>query len=410
MCDGKRWYTSTKELQQASLEFCIACRKYQTLRLRVDVQTPRTLLAAVDAPSPHSKRPCRTRVPRLRARRVIWNMPTATELKSPIFALKDVVRLDFGPAFEGSLESVAWPQRLKEIDFSWGSLFNQPIEGVEFPPSLLELRLSDAFDQPIEDAILPKSLQFFMFGDDFNHPVDDIRWPPSLEQVFFGKHFNQPIEEVVWPSSLKELTFGYRSRFDQPIKDVEWPASLRQLTFGEAFDQPIESVTFPASLEELAFDTDFNQPIEGVTWPDSLQRLAFGFLFNQPIDNVRWPASLEEVCFGKHESQGFDHAIMFSEFNQRVDMCAWPASMRRLTLGHKFRQSLQGLGTWIPNLEIFHFLDHSNGSGDEDSLLRGIEWPTGLRQLAVFRDSRLDGVIIPSTVEVSRLCNESPTW
>ncbi|CAN0022129.1 unnamed protein product, partial [Ectocarpus sp. 6 AP-2014] len=58
MCDGKCWYTSTKELQQASLEFCIACRKYPTLRLRVDVQTPRTLLAAVDAPSPNTKRPC----------------------------------------------------------------------------------------------------------------------------------------------------------------------------------------------------------------------------------------------------------------------------------------------------------------------------------------------------------------
>ncbi|CAN0059775.1 unnamed protein product [Ectocarpus sp. 4 AP-2014] len=350
-----------------------------------------------------------TRVPRLRARRVIWNMSTATELEAPIFALKDVVRLNFGPAFEGSLEAVVWPQRLKEIDFDWSSRFNQPIEGVEFPPSLQELTLSDAFDQPIEDAILPTSLQVFMMGDDFNHPVEDVRWPPSLEQIYFGRYFNQPIEEVVWPSSLKEVTFGYRSRFDQSIEYVEWPASLRQLTFGEAFDQPIEWATFPASLEELAFDMDFNQPIEDVTWPDSLQRLAFGFFFNQSVDNVRWPASLQEVCFGKHEGRGFGSAIMFSEFNQRVDVCAWPASMRRLTLGHRFRQSLQGLGTWMPNLETLHLLDHSNGSDNEDSLLREIEWPKGLRQLAVFRDSSLDGVVIPSTVEVERLCNEAPT-
>ncbi|CAM9422986.1 unnamed protein product [Ectocarpus sp. 12 AP-2014] len=429
MCDGKRWYTSTKELQQASLEFCLACRKYQILELKVDAQTPRTLLTAVDAPPPHTKRPCRTRVPRLRARRVKWNMPTATGLRTPIFALKDVDCLRFGGVFNGSLEAVVWPPRLKQIIFfssefnqpidavQWpatlqkldlGDSFNQPVEGVDFPPSLEKLCFSECFDQPIEDVILPTSLQYLRMGDDFNHPIGDVRWPPSLQQIIFGRYFNQPIEEVVWPSSLKEFTFAYRSDFDQPIKDVKWPASLRELTFGESFDQPIERATFPASLEELAFGRDFNQPIEDVTWPDSLQRLAFGRFFNQPIDNVRWPASLEEVCFGVHDGEGFGNAVMFSAFNQRVDMCRWPVSMRRLTLGHKFRESLQALGTWMPNLETFHLLDHSNGSGSEDSLLRGIEWPKVLRHLVVFRDSSLDGVVIPSTVEVSRLCNAAP--
>ncbi|CAN0076491.1 unnamed protein product [Ectocarpus fasciculatus] len=96
---------------------------------------------------------------------------------------------------------------------------------------------------------------------------------------------------------------------------------------------------------------------------------------------------------------------MFSKFNQRVDVCAWPASLRRLTLGHKFRQSLQGLGTWMPNLETLNLLDF--GSGTENSLLCAIEWPKDLRQLAVFRESSLDGVVIPSTVELSRPCNDT---
>ncbi|CAM9816795.1 unnamed protein product, partial [Ectocarpus fasciculatus] len=77
-CDGNSWYTSTKELQLASLEFCTTCRNYPTLHLTVDAHTPRRLLAAADAPSPHPKRLCGTRVPRLRARSVTWDMPTAT--------------------------------------------------------------------------------------------------------------------------------------------------------------------------------------------------------------------------------------------------------------------------------------------------------------------------------------------
>ncbi|CAN0225618.1 unnamed protein product [Ectocarpus sp. 8 AP-2014] len=108
-CDGKSWYTSTKELQLASLGFCTACRNHQTVHLKVDVHIPRRLLAAADAPPPLPKRLCRTRVPRLKTRRVTWNMPTAAALRNPVFAMTDVEYLEFGGDFGGSLEAVAWP-------------------------------------------------------------------------------------------------------------------------------------------------------------------------------------------------------------------------------------------------------------------------------------------------------------
>ncbi|CAN0069951.1 unnamed protein product [Ectocarpus sp. 12 AP-2014] len=95
-CDRKSWYTSTKEQQLASLEFCMACRSYQTIHLTVDAQVSRRLLAAADAPPPRPERLCETRVTRLLARRVKWNMPTAAELRNPIFAIMDVDCLEFG--------------------------------------------------------------------------------------------------------------------------------------------------------------------------------------------------------------------------------------------------------------------------------------------------------------------------
>ncbi|CAN0055156.1 unnamed protein product [Ectocarpus fasciculatus] len=90
---------------------------------------------------------------------------------------------------------------------------------------------------------------------------------------------------------------------------------------------------------------------------------------------------------------------MHSDFNQRIGSSIWPASLRRLTLGGRFRQSLQGLGTWMPNLETLCLLDHGVGSGG-DSLLCGIEWPKRLRQLTVFQESNPNGVLVPSSVEV----------
>ncbi|CAN0244713.1 unnamed protein product [Ectocarpus fasciculatus] len=98
---------------------------------------------------------------------------------------------------------------------------------------------------------------------------------------------------------------------------------------------------------------------------------------------------------------------LYSNFNQRIGSSIWPASLRRLTLGGDYRQSLQGLGTWMPNLEVLRVLDWEYDSDDEivsnhDSLLRGIEWPKGLRELTVCHHSSLDGVVIPSTVTVYR--------
>ncbi|CAN0248407.1 unnamed protein product [Ectocarpus fasciculatus] len=90
---------------------------------------------------------------------------------------------------------------------------------------------------------------------------------------------------------------------------------------------------------------------------------------------------------------------MVSHFNWRLSNSARPPSPRLLTLGHTFRHSLQGLGTWMPNLETFRLFDHGSSGHD---LLRGIEWPKGLRRLTVFNESSLDGVEIPSTVQVDR--------
>ncbi|CAN0500031.1 unnamed protein product, partial [Ectocarpus sp. 8 AP-2014] len=185
-CDGTSWYTSTKELQLASLEFCIACRNYQTVHLNVDEQIPRRLLATADAPPPHPKRLCWTRVPRLRARRVTWNMPTAAELRTPIFAMTDVEYLEFGDAFEDRLEAVPWPEHLRTMEFHPDSPFDQPIELVQWP----------AF------------LQGLTFGGDFNQLIErDVVWPASLQQLTFGNRFDHPIEGTVWPNSLQTLVF-----------------------------------------------------------------------------------------------------------------------------------------------------------------------------------------------------------
>lgn len=74
-CEGgkKRWYASTLELQQVSLEFCRACRSVPTLRIRVEGKTPVSLWLRFDPQ--HLLVPASSRVPLVRALALRWALP-----------------------------------------------------------------------------------------------------------------------------------------------------------------------------------------------------------------------------------------------------------------------------------------------------------------------------------------------
>ncbi|CAM9664823.1 unnamed protein product [Scytosiphon promiscuus] len=374
-CDGEEWYTSTKELQLASLPFCEACRSVTTLELIVDDETPRGLTAAADAPPSSRQRLCASRVPRLRARRVWWNLRTAIKLNKPIDAVADATEIFFDKHFVGSLGGVVWPQQLKKVQFPKDSNFNRPIDHVAWPASVQQLT----------------------FGECFNQPIGGVVWPESLHDLTFGQNFDRSVQETRWPPNLRRITFG--SYFDKPIEAASWPDSVRELEFGEGFDRPIVRVAWPSSLQKVTFGNFFNQPIEGVAWPNSIRQLSFGQRFNQPIDRVAWPAPLADLSFGYVHNDLHGGMVLLSAFNRPIDRATWPASLRRITLGSNFRQSLAGLGVWMPNLEELCLMPENRSS--YKSLLAGIQWPYRLRLLTVYWDSGIESLGLPESVRVS---------
>ncbi len=196
---SQQWFASTKELQLVSVLFCAACRVIPTLHLRVDCTTPDRLLAsseevaaagaaatlasveegapaaaavAAAAPAAGGRAaaiPPLRRVPRLRARSVTWELPTAEKLSKPLYALATAEVLKFETCFNGSLQGVSWPPRVRDLSF--GRRFNQPINGVVFPDSLETL----------------------VFGQCFNKAVAEVSWPASLREISFGYYFNRSV-------------------------------------------------------------------------------------------------------------------------------------------------------------------------------------------------------------------------
>lgn len=123
----------------------------------------------------------------------------------------------------------------------------------------------------------------------------------------------------------------------------------------------------------------FNRPIEGVAWPESLRKLEFGSHFNQPIAQVKWSASLQDLSIGD------DEPFQCEGFPLR----------RLMRLGTGFRQSLRGLGAWMPHLEDLTLLVVENYS-----IVVGIEWPKNLKRIKIFQHGASSGIVVPPTVEL----------
>ncbi|CAM9488248.1 unnamed protein product, partial [Sphacelaria rigidula] len=183
-CSVQHPYLSTKNLELASLQFCLACRSVSTLHVNVGRNTPKRLWAT----SVEEASTAVSRVPLLRARGVTcMECAPAHFMCSENDILSRVEHVEFSPDFNRSLENVVWPRGVENITFpSVGEelpKFNQPIDRVVWPASLRELVIQGDFDQPIEQVVWPSSLQYMNLDSDFNHPIDGVVWPPSLQRL-----------------------------------------------------------------------------------------------------------------------------------------------------------------------------------------------------------------------------------
>ncbi|CAN0162699.1 unnamed protein product [Ectocarpus sp. 4 AP-2014] len=351
--DGKHWFSSTKQLQLVSVDFCSECRSVRRQHLRVDDDTPGWLLGVAGVPLRAADKTFRSRVPRLRAREVTWKRSSAAMLKKPLFALAEAESMTFGWRFDDGPEAVIWPRRLGKVVL--GERLYHTINCISWPESLRRLTL----------------------GCDFNQSITGIRWPASLKQLTLCG-FNQTVQGVQWPASLQQLTFGLF--FNQPIgNDVTWPKSLQQLTFGTDFNQAVVGVTWPASLQQLTFGNKFDRDIEGVVWPASLQQLTFGKNFNRTIEGVAWPSTLRKMTFGLR-------------FNRVLGSVAYPSSLTHLTLGRKFNQPLHAISTWAPDLVELVLLSERRRYSHS---LSGVQWPTGLQTLTLGKSWVAAGLVLP---------------
>jgi len=348
-----------------------------------------------------------SRVPRLRARKITWDLSTAQSDSQLTAELERL--LVMGIDMNDDVEEALFPPLLQRLSFARDfkrtverlSERNDspPLAALKPPakrnsegsgrgpapstsPLLKELVFGSYFNEELDETFeLPSSLTTLNMGSWFNRPIDRIKWPPGMRHLALGWRFNYPITEVAWPSSLQTLEFGYA--FNQPVAAVEWPASLKQIHFNGMFSEAIDGVRrWPPTLEQLSFGDGFNKPVVGVAWPASLRQLTFGWGFNQPIVGVRWPPSLRQLSFGW-------------KFNQPVAGVVWPDSLQQLEFGRDFNQPIAHV-VWPISLQRLEFGGRFSQPFDDVIL------PSSLLLLVFGYRVDLDNIVLPAGATMVR--------
>ncbi|CAN0287776.1 unnamed protein product, partial [Ectocarpus sp. 4 AP-2014] len=253
--DNVRWFTSTLDLQLASVDLCRACRSVPTLLVKIDHDTPRSLWTptvyggANSAPS--------SRVPPLRAHGVKWEIEATFAKHVGLAEEPREVCEDPRPP-GGAPASDPQDSRSRVLSTCTRQLVM---------PTSSDSPSCDALDAPVREICWSASLRRVELGSNYDEPVAGIVWPRSLRELSFGWKFNHSVREMAWPPSLREVSFGWR--FNQSIADMRWPDSLRTIALGGEFNQPIVAAQWPISLKHVLFGQHFNQSISGVQWPGS---------------------------------------------------------------------------------------------------------------------------------------------
>jgi len=269
---------------------------------------------------------------------------------------KQLTHLTFGRQFEQPVDSLELPNTLLYLEF--GHYFDQPVSKLKLPHSLTHLVFGRWFNKPVHE-LNSKSLTHLVFGENFEHPIFleknndkfpsltnltvqpcldhsvdnlDLHFCTSLKHLKFngyiGLWFYVIVDKIKLPDSLTHLEFGHW--FNQPVDKLRLPNSLTHLTFGFKFNQLVDNLTLPNSLIALTFGNHFSQPVDRFKLPNSLKYIDFGSSFNESVDNLKLPDSLIELKFG----------ILFT---QPIDNLVLPPSLKRIDFGLCFNKSVDKL-------------------------------------------------------------------
>ncbi|CAM9772205.1 unnamed protein product [Ectocarpus fasciculatus] len=200
-CDGqgKRWYTSTLELQLVSLAFCVACRDVRSCTCVLTAKRPPSLWSPRKSHTTSNKRSrevcTSSRVPAVQAFGLTWALPLEVlqqrAAMEPRSGSECQQRLT-GPPSASRLRWEIWSQNLKRLEF--GS--DMPLNTVSWPASLQQLSSGVCFNHQLWESRGRSAYRRYRSGMSSTSPL-----PKSCDRTLCSSSHSEWNLNNPWPSS-----------------------------------------------------------------------------------------------------------------------------------------------------------------------------------------------------------------
>ncbi|KAF2068350.1 hypothetical protein CYY_010324, partial [Polysphondylium violaceum] len=349
--------------------------------------------------------------------------------------------LVLGTHFQAPIVSL--PPTITQMVFS-GEL-EQPLDTINFPPSLKYLYFNDSFLHDIYEDDLPNGLTHLVFGNfggqieslpqschhlEFDYQgssdLDDcnvippqikhlkftsdypIKIPPTVkslmtfshDQITFIDTLSPPLSQSWSNVSIKEpspfflttrihFRSSQYSNFNTFIMPNRLGNNIRSIAFGDMFNQGIVKGTFPNSIEHLDFGNKFNQKLKRSKLPTYLLTLVLGSAFNQDLNDV-FPSTLTEISLNMLSKPQIKSSSQF------------PPNLKKLTI-----PCYDGVLDIVPTSTIHHLQFNNNiVQNATDSLIFPVELtPPNIKTLILNDNLYIESYsIIPPTIKNIKLC------
>jgi hypothetical protein len=148
--------------------------------------------------------------------------PFITSLRNVNFAESLITHLNLSYCAISSIQGIVFPPRLIDLNLSYNEI--QTLVGVVFPSTLIDLNLSYNEIQTLVGVVFPDNIEVINLQANYIVTLNGFVFPPRLVALYLAENYIVSLDNIIFPKYLNQLSLPENTI--QSIRGTRFPKVL----------------------------------------------------------------------------------------------------------------------------------------------------------------------------------------
>jgi hypothetical protein len=148
--------------------------------------------------------------------------PFITSLRNVNFAESLITHLNLSSCAISSIQGIVFPPTLINLNLSYNEI--QTLAGVVFPPTLIDLNLSYNEIQTLAGVVFPANVEVLNLQGNYIVTLDGFVFPHRLVALYLAENYIVSLDNIIFPKYLNQLSLPENTI--QSIRGTRFPKVL----------------------------------------------------------------------------------------------------------------------------------------------------------------------------------------